>query len=149
WEPGPVIEARVSPYGAFSPDGALLALGGEPGFVLLVRTETGEEVGRLFTPDRTRLMPGCFTPDGSRLVALGLESKEYYVWDLRAVRGELRKRGLAWDARPPAPPPPPARPPQPLRITVETAAAPGKRDPEARRDELDALLARDPKDVNA
>src|SRR5439155_27345629 len=46
WEPGPNIGA-VTPYGAFSPDGNLLAVGGEPGFVLLIRTETGEEVGRL------------------------------------------------------------------------------------------------------
>ncbi len=94
-------------------------------------------------------MPGCFTPDGSRLVALGLESKTYYVWDLWSIRGQLRELGLDWDGRPPEPPARPGGPPEPLRITVETAATAGKGDPVARRDELNALLARDPKDVTA
>jgi WD40 repeat protein len=124
WEPGPTLGPPVAELVAFAPDGSLLAFGGEAGFVVLVRPETGEEVARLFTPDRRQLSVACFTPEGSRLLALGLESQTYYVWDLFAIRGRLRDLGLDWDERPPERPARPERPPEPLGLTVRTTAGP-------------------------
>ena len=44
------------------------------------------EVARLEAPEQTRLAPRCFTPDGSRLIAVGVETQALHVWDLGAVR---------------------------------------------------------------
>ena len=73
--------------------------------------------GRLTVPDQTRLAPQCFTADGTRLIACGLENREVYVWDLRAIRGQLQAMDLDWDV-PPYPPAGPRGRPEPLRVEV-------------------------------
>src|SRR5262249_1242661 len=50
--------------------------------------------------ETTRLIPSCFTPDGSTLVTLGTESEALHVFDLRAIRRKLAELGLDWDAPP-------------------------------------------------
>lgn len=57
---------------------------------------TGRELVRLTCPLETRLRPLCFSPDGGRLVAWGRESRRVHVWELAAIRTELRAHGLDW-----------------------------------------------------
>jgi WD40 repeat protein len=82
----------------FSPDGKLMAINdGIAGSVRLVRTGSGEEVARLTGPERNKYWPQCFTPDGTKLFALG---EALCVWDLRLIREQLRARGLDWELPP-------------------------------------------------
>jgi Tfp pilus assembly protein PilF len=85
--------------------------------VRLVLPETGAEIARLTISEPTRLRPLSFAPDGTQLVAIGFETLAVYVFDLRAIRRELRDRDLDWDA-PPLPPAQPAAA-QPSRIIVD------------------------------
>jgi serine/threonine protein kinase/WD40 repeat protein len=112
WEEGPKLGGvALNAYGAFSADGKLLALGDAPGVVRLVVPDTGAEVARLKLPEQTRLAPACFTPDGTRLIAGGLETRELYVFDLPAIRAGLAELDLDWEAAPlPARAAPPATP---------------------------------------
>jgi WD40 repeat protein len=127
WQEGPpLVHARLSDGCAFSPDRRLLALGGGTGVVRLVRPETGTEVARLSAPEKTRLMPFAFTPDGGALLTCGLESREMHVFDLRAIRAGLRELGLDWDDEPlPAAVP---RPAEPLHVEVDLANIRGRID---------------------
>jgi hypothetical protein len=77
-----------------------------------VAVESGAEVARLTVPDQARLAPFSFSADGSQLAAVGQLNGLIYVWDLRALRAELRKLELDWDwpelpprAAPSGPPP--------------------------------------------
>jgi WD40 repeat protein len=124
WNEGPTVGLPGSgPGGAdgcFSPDGQLLAVEDSPGAIRLVRCEGGEELVRLEAPEQTRLSPRCFTPDGTRLIAVGLETQALHVWDLRAARRRLAALDLDWDAPPYPPDPNPATVLPPLTVTVET-----------------------------
>jgi serine/threonine protein kinase/WD40 repeat protein/Tfp pilus assembly protein PilF len=117
WQGGPMLDSSSPSYSAFAPDGELLALSDLPGVVRLVRTATGKEVARLTAPEPTRLWPQCFTPDGLQLITVGSESEALHIFDLRAIREQLRELGLDWsaDVLPPAPP----VAGKPLQITVE------------------------------
>ncbi len=81
----------------FSTDSKLLAVGGEPGVVRLLMTDTGQEIARLTVAEQTRLWPQCFTPDDTQLVAIGMESSALHLFDLRAIRRQLAELGLDWD----------------------------------------------------
>ena len=84
WEEGPSLGGNpMNLMGAFSCDGKLLALGDAPGVVRLVVTDTGAEIARLTAPEQDRLLPCCFTPDGTQLIALGHENGVLQVFDLR------------------------------------------------------------------
>jgi hypothetical protein len=117
WQEGPDLGGlSAGNFGMFSPDSELLALEDVPGVVRLVRTATGKEVTRLTAPEQTRLIPQCFTPDGSRLITAGNESEALHIFDLRAIRAQLQTLDLDWDA----PPVPPAKKdPPPLAVTVD------------------------------
>jgi WD40 repeat protein len=113
WTEGPKVGGSG---GCFSPDGQLLAVEASPGAIRLVRTESGGEVARLEAPEQSRLLPLCFTPDGTRLIAVGAETRALHVWDLRLIRKGLTGLGLDWDA----PPYPEAadRVPEPIEVQV-------------------------------
>jgi serine/threonine protein kinase/WD40 repeat protein/Tfp pilus assembly protein PilF len=121
WREGPSLSGtNYSSYTcAFTVDDKLLALEDEPGMIRIVSPETGWEVVRLTVPAGTRLMPLCFTQDGARLAAVGAETNDLYLFDLRAIREELQAINLDWDA------PPLPRAPEdlakPIQWVVETA----------------------------
>jgi WD40 repeat protein/Flp pilus assembly protein TadD len=99
WEEGPKLGGTpLNAWGAFTCDGQLLALGDEPGVVRLVVTDTGVQLARLTVPEQTRLMPFCFTPDGTQLITYGSETTALHIFDLRAIRAGLAELGLDWDA---------------------------------------------------
>jgi WD40 repeat protein len=101
WEEGPSLGGHpVNPLGAFSCDGKLLGLGDAPGVVRLVVPSTGAEIARLTAPGQARLSPCCFTPDGTQLLAIGLETGALHLFDLRAIRAGLADLDLDWDAPP-------------------------------------------------
>jgi WD40 repeat protein len=92
-------------YLAFSPDDKLAAVGGGFGVIRLVGTETGQEVSRLETTDQTKLHPLAFSPDGGRLYALGEQTRNLYIWDLRLIRARLKAMDADWDWSEFSPPP--------------------------------------------
>ena len=96
WQP----KAVPCPSGLLSPDGRLLACRAGYGEILLVNFETGKEMARLSIPEQTRLAPRDFSPDGARLYASGLESRQRYRWDLRLIRRQLAELGLDMDLPP-------------------------------------------------
>jgi serine/threonine protein kinase/WD40 repeat protein len=107
-------------FGAFTPDGELLALSDVPGVVRLVRTASGKEVARLTAPEQTRLRPQCFTPDGSQFITSGTESEALHIFDLHAIRQQLGELGLDWSDEPL---PPPATEPSPPPLDVRVVGA--------------------------
>jgi hypothetical protein len=141
WEEGPPLGDALQSHGcAFTPDGHLLALGAGTGVVRLVRPETGEEVARLTVPEKSRLLPCLFTPDGGTLVTFGMESWEYYRFDLRALREGLRELGLDWEEEPlPAAVPSPV---EPLRVEVDLANLRGRVESRRLYDEGNGLSAK-------
>ena len=115
WTEGPKLGASgKNPFGAFSPDSSMLALGDLPGIIRLVSTEGGREIARLSILEQVQLAPYCFTPDGGKLIAVGVESESIHVFDLRAIRRQLAEIGLDWDA--PALPPDAASAHEPLQV---------------------------------
>jgi serine/threonine protein kinase/WD40 repeat protein len=117
WQEGPALGDPFLSTGVFTPDGDRLAVSEAPGVVRLVWTATGKELARLTAPEQSRLWPQGFTPDGARLITCGSESEALHIFDLRAIRAQLRELGLDWSDEP-LPPAPPAAP-EPLQIAVE------------------------------
>jgi hypothetical protein len=119
WEVGTWREVRRHNYAlvAFSPDRRTLALNDLPGGVRLVETETDGEIARLTGPEPLWYEPACFSPDGTRLIAVPRDRHAIYVWDLAAIRQQLKAMDLDWDW--PEFPPPEAggpRPPPSVRV---------------------------------
>jgi WD40 repeat protein/tetratricopeptide (TPR) repeat protein len=112
--------------GCFSPDGRLLAVEDSPGAIRLVRPQDRAELTRLEAPEQTLLLPRCFTPDGTRLIAVGVETQALHVWDLRAIHAQLAALSLDWDL-PPYPPAPEAGSPTAIEVRVR------KEDPAVQR----------------
>jgi tetratricopeptide (TPR) repeat protein len=117
WEPGPSLGDGNHLF--YSPDGTLLAHGGRDS-VRLLDPETGRTLATLEDPLQGRSRFAAFTPDSTRLVYDGDESRMFHVWDLRLIRKQLADLGLDWD-RPPYPPSPPEqeKPIAPLVVRVE------------------------------
>jgi hypothetical protein len=130
WEEGPTVGGS---WGCFAPDGRSLAAEGDGGAVRLVEADSGAEVVRLEGLVHTRVLPLCFSPDGTRLVAVAAGTGTLIVWDLRALRQDLRPLGLDWDA-PPYPPPAEGGPVRRLDVEVVLGNLP-------HRAEADRLVA--------
>jgi WD40 repeat protein len=101
WEPGPRLPyVGFDRRAVFTRDGSLLALQGEPGTLRLIQPETGVELARLITSEELPLVPLCFTPDGSQLIAMGYEGQSLHRFDLRAIQAGLTELGLDWQLPP-------------------------------------------------
>lgn len=82
---------------AFSPDGRVLGMKRDLGPVILLNTETREELARL-TPPRSLPTAGlAFTPDMGTLVVGCCNHRLLQVWDLRRIRRQLREINLDWE----------------------------------------------------
>jgi len=102
----------------FSPDARLMVLNDVIGSLRLLKISSGEEVARVSGPERTTYWPQCFTPDGTKLFAMG---EGLCAWDLRLIRDQLQAMGLDWDHKdwPPFPPAVPDPRGRRLRFTVD------------------------------
>jgi serine/threonine protein kinase/WD40 repeat protein len=101
WEVGTWREAKHKIGGVgwcFSPDGRLVVVQDASRIIRLVETETGRTLAQLESPDRCGLSFLTFSPDGSRLVMSTNDGPAVHVWDLRAIRRQLARIGLDWDA---------------------------------------------------
>ena len=99
WEPRRRISTGL-PAGvpvpvAFSPDGALLAVAATRREIALLDARTGEPLATLTPPLPLNLVTMRFSADGRHLAAQTL-GPVIQVWDLRALRAELRALGLDW-----------------------------------------------------
>jgi hypothetical protein len=116
WREGPKIGGELGAF-AFSPDSKVLAVEAGSGTVLLLDPDTGREYARLEDPNQDRAGALTFSTDGSQLFASTHDSPAVHVWDLRAIRAELAKRGLDWDL-PPYPEHGDPKDAPPLRVDV-------------------------------
>jgi WD40 repeat protein len=80
----------------FSPDGRILAIVWQGRFIRLLETDNGSELATLTAPEPALIHILRFSPDGTRL-AFATRNRGIRVWDLRALRRELGRRGLDWD----------------------------------------------------
>ena len=84
---------------AFSPDSRVLAIGQVNGVVALADPHTGAEWARLSRRDLHIASIMSFTPDQRWLITSCVDHRSpAHVWDLVALRRELRNRGLDWPA---------------------------------------------------
>jgi serine/threonine protein kinase/WD40 repeat protein len=95
WEPGP----RVAGAGVFAPDSKLMALQTAGEVIRLVEAATGREIAKLEDPHGDWAKRISFTPDGTQLVTVGYHARTraVHIWDLRAIRRQLKALGLDWD----------------------------------------------------
>jgi WD40 repeat protein len=111
WEP----TFRFNGRGLTSPDSRLLATETGRGVIQLLDAASGQEVARLEDPNQEVSFYHLFTPDGTRLVTFSNgRAAGIHVWDLRAIRRQLKEMGLDWKGPDYPPEPPPSR----LRIEV-------------------------------
>jgi WD40 repeat protein len=100
WDKGPRIGpengARLGNYAAaFSSRGDMLALQQTDDRIALVDARNATLLATLETPRPLRLAYLCITGDGEQIAALGAD-QVIQLWDIRALRSELRARGLDW-----------------------------------------------------
>jgi len=86
---------------SFSPDGAVLAVGGANGVVRLLDAQDYHELARLESPAPQSIHDVVFDADGGRLAVCTNGSVN--VWNLRSIRAALCEMKLHW-AQPPLPP---------------------------------------------
>jgi WD40 repeat protein len=84
-------------YVAFSADGKLMALDMAPGVIHLKEVSTGRTVAKLEDPFGDRPTWLAFTPDGTQLVVGCKFAHLVHIWDLRAIRVQLKAMALDWD----------------------------------------------------
>ena len=81
---------------AYSPDSRVLAVGQVNGVLSLFDTQTGVELARLSHRDQSVASFIVFSPDQRWLLTSSIDERSTaQLWDLRALRRELKGRGLA------------------------------------------------------
>ena len=84
-------------YVAFAPAAGLMALEMAPGVVHLKEMATGETVARLEDPHGERAAWLGLASDAGRLAVVAHYARAVHVWDLHALRRQLRGMNLDWD----------------------------------------------------
>jgi WD40 repeat protein len=82
---------------AFSPDGKLMALELAPAVIHLKEVASGRTVAKLEDPHGDRATWQGFTPDGTQLVVVTNYATAIHIWDLQAIRTELKEMNLDWN----------------------------------------------------
>jgi WD40 repeat protein len=114
WSAGPELPAIISSQFTFSPDSNVLALGNsDPGVIDLIELHSGVRLIRLTGPTPSRIVPSCFTPDGSKLIVNASDTGRIHWFDLGEIRRGLSELGLDWDA-----------PPLPVRANEDPISSP-------------------------
>jgi hypothetical protein len=121
WEPA----LRFAGWGQFSPDSRLLAVDTKKGHIRLIDIRGRRDLAWLENPNQEIEGLHLFTPDGTQLIyhTHGLRPG-LRVWDLRAIRRQLKALGLDWDA--PDYPPEPDTAALPLRLDIIPASLPSQ-----------------------
>jgi serine/threonine protein kinase/WD40 repeat protein len=130
------LELWINPE--FSPDGKLLPAESGDGAMRLLSTDTGRELVRLESPDQGRCHYTTFSPDGRYFIGTNMDFATVQVWDLRALREQLRELDLDWKADPDPPaakrdPDPPGTPPLSVEIDLGGLGGVAKKRDNARR----------------
>ena len=84
-------------YVAFSPDGRLMAVEMASAVIHLKEAATGRTVAKLEDPHGDRATWQGFTPDGTRLVVVASYASAIHIWDLQAIRTQLKGMDLDWE----------------------------------------------------
>jgi WD40 repeat protein len=82
---------------AFTQDGSVVALEKSRRVVKLIEVTTGRNLAQIEAADAPFCRPLCFSRDGSLLATMG-GPELLQVWDLRAIRKQLRGMKLDWPA---------------------------------------------------
>jgi WD40 repeat protein len=116
WEPGLRFRGRAQ----FAPEGRLLAVNTGKGVLQLIDIAQERVLAALEGPEQAPIEFHAFAPDGARLITI-IYGKEgnINVWDLRAIRRQLKALDLDWDA--PDYPPKPAPADTSLRLEIVPA----------------------------
>jgi WD40 repeat protein len=124
WEPVRYLRRPQISYAgavAFTADSQVAALELAPGIIHLVDMPSGRALARLEDPHHDRAAHLRFSPDGTYFITMSGFSRLLHVWDLRAIRQQLRGMGLDWEA---APLPATRERPDPRPLAVEVEAGP-------------------------
>lgn len=109
----------VGAVGTFHPTEPLLAIQLMPGRLGLINPEAREIVARIDDGDEMWVNGSQFSRDGRFLIEMIKQPGSLRVWDFAAMRRELSKRGLSWDADPMRPETvPPVERDVPLKMVV-------------------------------
>jgi WD40 repeat protein len=83
----------------FSPDSRVLAISDATARINLFDPETGLRIAVLTDPNQHQATLMVFNPNGSQLAVLSqTPGTVVHVWDLTAIREELRKRDMDWSS---------------------------------------------------
>ena len=124
-----------------------MALEMAPAVIHLKEVDTGRTVARFEDPHGDRATRLGFSPDGTRLVVVANYAGAIHVWDLRAIRAELKAMHLDWDW--PEFPPAGTGDRAPGPVTIEAPPADGARLARAREQEARQAIERSRRDFEA
>lgn len=100
WVEVPFNEPIEGENAVFSPDGKVIAVETGSGVARLIDADSGREYARLEDPNQHRSIAFAFTPDGTTLVCSSRDGFCIHVWNLAAIRRQLKQLELDWDAPP-------------------------------------------------